>query len=112
MGLVRFVGLVVDSVAANHAAYVTRPGNLRRLIVPMPASFVLMRLSRCRVMCSSSIPMGFSVLTPAKLRLWRHSCLERPRSLRSHVAFWLWPFVLIERVRLLPLGVRIHSVRW
>ena len=50
------------------------PGILRRSMVPVPI-FVLMRLSRSQTMYSSNMPMGSSILTPMKLRLWKKLAL-------------------------------------
>ena len=70
-----FVGLVVDSIITDHA---TRPSVLRRSMMLMPNS-VLIRLSRYRTMQSSSMLMNPSIDTPAKLRLWKNSCLSLPK---------------------------------
>lgn len=84
----RFAGLVVDSVAANHAAYVNA---LRRFapvrgvraerrpdaLVPVPGHVLVRHVD------------GFSMLTSANLLLWTNPCFERPMSFRGLVAFGL-----------------------
>lgn len=75
-GWCRFVGLVIDSITTNHA---TRPSPRRRSMMLMPNS-VLILLSRYQTMYSSSMPMNSSMVTPAKLRLWKNSCLRRPKN--------------------------------
>ena len=45
----------------------------------MPNS-VLIRLSRYQTMYSSSMPMSPSNETPVKPRLWKNSCLGRPKN--------------------------------
>ena len=81
-GWCRFVGLVVDSITTNHA---TRPSSRRRSMMLMPNS-VLIRLSRYQTMYSSSMPTNLSIETPVKLRLWKNSCLSRPKKpLRGRV---------------------------
>ena len=81
-GRCRFVGLAVDSITTNHA---TRPSPRRRSMMLMPNS-VLIRLSRYQTMYSSSMPTNLSIETPVKLRLWKNSCLSRPKKpLRGRV---------------------------
>ena len=104
-GWCRFVGLVVDSITTNHA---TRPSSRRRSMMLMPNS-VLILLSRYQTMYSSSMPMNSSMVTPAKLRLWKNSCLRRPKNPSAAALSGEQPFALIERVRLLSLQMRIHS---
>lgn len=100
-----FVGLVIDSITTNHA---TRPSSRRRSMMLMPNS-VLILLSRYQTMYSSSMPMNSSMVTPAKLRLWKNSCLRRPKNPSAAALSGEQPFALIERVRLLSLQMRIHS---
>ena len=68
-----------------------------------------MRLSRYQTMWSSSMSMNSSMVTPAKLRLWKNSCLVRPRNPSAAALSGLHPFAPVERVRLLSLRMRIHS---
>ena len=74
----------------------------------MPNS-VLSLLSRYQTMYSSSMPMNPSIETPAKLRLWKNSCLGRPKNPSAAALSGLHPFAPVERVRLLSLRMRIHS---
>ena len=104
-GWCRFVGLVIDSITTNHA---TRPSPRRRSMMPVPNS-VLILLSRYQTMYSSSMPMNSSMVTPAKLRLWKNSCLRRPKNPSAAALSGLHPFALIERVRPCSLQMRIHS---
>lgn len=104
-GWCRFVGLVIDSITTNHA---TRPSPRRRSMMLMPNS-VLILLSRYQTMYSSSMPMNSSMVTPAKLRLWKNSCLRRPKNPSAAALSGLHPFALIERVRPCSLQMRIHS---
>jgi len=104
-GWCRFVGLVIDSITTNHA---TRPSPRRRSMMPVPNS-VLILLSRYQTMYSSSMPMNSSMVTPAKLRLWKNSCLRRPKNPSAAALSGLHPFALIERVRPCSVQMRIHS---
>ena len=52
-----------------------------------------------------------SMVTPAKLRLWKNSCLVRPKNPSAAALSGLHPFALIERVRLLD-NVRILAHFW
>ena len=74
----------------------------------MPNS-VLILLSRYQTMYSSSMPMNPSIETPAKLLLWKNSCLGRPDNPSAAALSGLHPFAPVERVRLLSLRMRIHS---
>ena len=67
----RFVGLLCSCFSD----YAIRPSSRRRSMMLMPNS-VLIRLSRYQTMYSSSMPMNLSMETPAKLRLWKNSCLS------------------------------------
>ena len=53
--------------------------------------------------------MNPSIETPAKLRLWKNSCLRRPKNPSAAALSGEQPFALIERVRLLSVQMRIHS---
>ena len=55
--------------------------------------------------------MNPSIETPAKLRLWKNSCLGRPKNPSAAALSGEQPFALIERVRLLSVQMRIHSGR-
>ena len=88
--------------------YAIRPSSRRRSMMLMPNS-VLIRLSRYQTMYSSSMPMNLSMETPAKLRLWKNSCLSRPKKPSAAALSGLHPFAPVERVRLLSLRMRIHS---
>ena len=52
---------------------------------------------------------GIREATPAKLRLWKNSCLRRPKNPSAAALSGEQPFALIERVRLLSMQMRIHS---
>ena len=70
---------------------------------------ILILLSRYQTMHSSSMPMNPSIETPVKLRLWKNSCLRRPKNPSAAALSGEQPFALIERVRLCSLQMRIHS---
>ena len=53
--------------------------------------------------------MNPSIETPAKLRLWKNSCLGRPKNPSAAALSGEQPFAPVERVRLLSLQMRIHS---
>ena len=53
--------------------------------------------------------MNSSMVTPAKLRLWKNSCLIRSRNPSAAALSGLHTFAPVERVRLLSLRMRIHS---
>ena len=44
------------------------------------------------------MPMNSSIETPAKLRLWKNSCLSLPKNPSAAALSGLQPFALIERV--------------
>ena len=44
--------------------------------------------------------MNPSIETPAKLRLWKNSCLGRPKNPSAAALSGLHPFAPVERVRL------------
>lgn len=92
-GWYHFVGLVIDSITTNHA---TRPSSRRRSMMLMPNS-VLILLSRYQTMYSSSMLMKPSIETPAKLRLWKNSCLRRPKNPFAAALSGEQPFALMER---------------
>ena len=62
-------------------------------------------------MYSSSMPMNPSIETPAKLRLWKNSCLGRPKNPSAAALSGEQPFAPVERVRLLSVQMRIRSGR-
>ena len=83
-------------------------------MMPVPNS-VLILLSRYQTMYSSSMPMNPSIETPAKLRLWKNSCLGRPKNPSAAALSGEQPFAPVERVRLLSVQMRIRSgchYRW
>lgn len=92
-GWCHFVGLVIDSITTNHA---TRPSSRRRSMMLMPNS-VLILLSRYQTMYSSSMLMKPSIETPAKLRLWKNSCLRRPKNPSAAALSGEQLFALMER---------------
>ena len=49
--------------------------------------------------------MNPSIETPAKLRLWKNSCLRRPKNPSAAALSGEQPFALIERVRLCSLQI-------
>lgn len=53
--------------------------------------------------------MNPSIETPAKLLLWKDSCLGRPENPSAAALSGEQPFALIERVNLLSSQMRIHS---
>ena len=53
--------------------------------------------------------MNPSIETPAKLRLWKNSCLGRPKNPSAAALSGLHPFAPVERVRSSSLRMRIHS---
>lgn len=53
--------------------------------------------------------MNSSIETPAKLRLWKNSCLSLPKNPSAAALSGLQPFALIERVSLCSSQMRIHS---
>ena len=79
-------------------------------MMPVPNS-VLILLSRYQTMYSSSMPMNPSIETPAKLRLWKNSCLGRPKNPSAAALSGEQPFAPVERVRLLSVQMRIRSGR-
>ena len=52
--------------------------------------------------------MNPSIETPAKLRLWKNSCLGRPRNPSAAALSGLHHFAPVERVRSSSLRMRIH----
>ena len=62
----------------------------------MPNS-VLILLSRYQTMYSSSMLMKPSTETPAKLRLWKNSCLRRPKNPSAAALPGEQLFALMER---------------
>ena len=59
--------------------------------------------------------MNPSIETPAKLRLWKNSCLGRPKNPSAAALSGEQPFAPVERVRLLSVQMRIRSgchYRW
>ena len=52
--------------------------------------------------------MNPSIETPAKLRLWKNSCLGRPKNPSAAALSGLHPFAPVERVRSSSLRMRIH----
>ena len=57
------------------------------------------------------MPMNPSIETPAKLRLWKNSCLGRPKNPSAAALSGEQPFAPVERVRLLSVQMRIRSGR-
>jgi len=55
--------------------------------------------------------MNPSIETPAKLRLWKNSCLGRPKNPSAAALSGEQPFAPVERVRLLSVQMRIRSGR-
>ena len=55
--------------------------------------------------------MNPSIETPAKLRLWKNSCLRRPKNPSAAALSGEQPFAPVERVRLLSVQMRIRSGR-
>ena len=53
--------------------------------------------------------MNPSIETPAKLRLWKNSCLLRPKNPSAAALSGPHPFAPVERVRPCSLQMRIHS---
>ena len=51
-------------------------------------------------------------MTPVKSRLWKNSCLRRPKNPSADALPGLQPFALIERISPWPLQMRIHSGHW
>ena len=62
-----------------------------------------------RLQCFPVGPNGIREATPAKLRLWKNSCLRRPKNPSAAALSGEQPFALIERVRPCSLQMRIHS---
>lgn len=58
-----------------------------------------------------SMLMNPSIETPAKLRLWKNSCLGRPKNPSAAALSGEQPFAPVERVRLLSVQMRIRSGR-
>jgi len=55
--------------------------------------------------------MNPSIETPANLRLWKNSCLGRPKNPSAAALSGEQPFAPVERVRLLSVQMRIRSGR-
>ena len=53
--------------------------------------------------------MNPSIETPAKLLLWKNSCLGRPKNPSAAALSGEQPFAPVERVNLLSSQMRIHS---
>ena len=59
---------------------------------------VLMRSSRYHVMYRRASSANPSTMTPVKSRLWKNSCLRRPKTPSADALSRLQPFALIERI--------------
>lgn len=79
---------------------------LRLAMLVLKVSLILS--SRYQVMYASSRSMNPLMVTPAKSRPWKNSCLRRPKNPSAAALSGEQPFALIDRVSLCSPQMRIH----
>ena len=88
--------------------YAMSPSSRLRLAMLVPKVSLILS-SRYQVMYASSRSMNPLMVTPAKSRPWKNSCLRRPKNPSAAALSGEQPFALIERVRPCAPQMRIHS---
>ena len=87
--------------------YAMSPSSRLRLAMLVPKVSLILS-SRYQVMYPSSRSMNPLMVTPAKSRPWKNSCLRRPKNPSAAALSGEQPFALIDRVSLCSPQMRIH----
>ena len=87
--------------------YAMSPSSRLRLAMLVPKVSLILS-SRYQVMYASSRSMNPLMVTPAKSRPWKNSCLGRPKNPSAAALSGEQPFALIDRVSLCSPQMRIH----